>query len=283
IRTGHRFAAAVQEDRGVRVTVQDRAAGTTVELDADVVIGADGLHSGVRAHLYPGEGPPRWNGIRMWRGVAGAPAFLSGTSMLMAGSNHAAKLVAYPHTTAATGDVLVNWVAEVRTPRDEQGEAEWTRTGRLDDVAPHYRDWRIAGLDVAALLAGSEPLLEYPMVDRDPLPRWSFGRITLLGDAAHPMYPVGSNGGSQAILDARAVAAGLAGTGDPVAGLAAYESARRESANTVVLANRDIPMDRTLRLVAERAPTGFDRIQDVLSEAELRAITDGYRRTSATR
>lgn len=285
VRTGHRFAAAVQEDQRVRVTVEDRASGSTVELHADVVIGADGLHSGVRAHLYPDEGPPRWNGIRMWRGVATAAPFLSGTSMLMAGSNHVAKLVAYPLTTAATGadEVLVNWVAEVRMPQDTQGEAEWTRTGRLDDVLPHYRDWRIAGLDAAAVLAASRPLLEYPMVDRDPLPRWSFGRITLLGDAAHPMYPVGSNGGSQAILDARAVAAGLADHADPVAGLAAYESARRESANAVVLANRDIPMDRTLRTVAERAPAGFDRIQDVLTEAELCAISDGYRRTSATR
>ncbi|GGL20247.1 flavin-dependent oxidoreductase [Nocardia jinanensis] len=285
VRTGYYFATAVQEDRRVRVTVEERDTGTAVELTADAVIGADGLHSGVRAHLYPDEGPPRWNGIRMWRGVATAPRFLSGTSMLMAGGNHAAKLVAYPIGTAAPGDddVLVNWVAEVRMPQDTQGEAEWTRAGRLDDVLPHYRGWRIAGLDAAALLAASEPLLEYPMVDRDPLPRWSFGRITLLGDAAHPMYPVGSNGGSQAILDARAVAAGLAGTGDPVAGLAAYETARREQANAVVLANRDIPMDRILRVVAERAPAGFDRIQDVLTDAELGAITEGYRRTSAIR
>ncbi|MGW5386273.1 flavin-dependent oxidoreductase [Nocardia sp. NPDC003963] len=284
VRTGYLFTAATQEDRSVRVTVEDRDSGSAVELTADAVIGADGLHSGVRALLYPGEGPPRWNGIRMWRGVATASRFLSGTSMLMAGSNHAAKLVAYPLTTAAPGhDVLVNWVAEVRIPQDTQGEAEWTRAGRLDEVLPHYRGWRIAGLDAAELISAGETLLEYPMVDRDPLPRWSFGRVTLLGDAAHPMYPVGSNGGSQAILDARAVAAGLADAGDPVAGLAAYEAARREQANAVVLANRDIPMDRTLRMVAERAPAGFARIEDVLTDTELRAISDGYRRTSAVR
>lgn len=285
VRTGSRFVAATDEDRQVRVTIDEHGGDTPTDLAADAVIGADGLHSAVRAHLYPDEGPPRWNGIRMWRGVATAARFLTGSSMLMAGSNHAAKLVAYPLGPAAPGsdEALVNWVAEVRMPQDTQGEAEWTHTGRLADVAPHYRGWRIAGLDVAALLTASETILEYPMVDRDPLPRWSFGRITLLGDAAHPMYPVGSNGGSQAILDARSVAAELAGAGDAVAGFTAYEAARRETANSVVLANRDIPMDRALRMVAERAPEGFDRIEDVLTTEELHAITDGYRRTSAVR
>ena len=285
VRAGCRFVAATEEDRRVRVTIDEHGGADAVELAVDAVIGADGLHSAVRAHLYPDEGPPRWNGIRMWRGIATAARFLTGTSMLMAGSNHAAKLVAYPLGTAGPGseEVLVNWVAEVRMPQDIQGEAEWTRTGRLDDVIPYYRGWRIAGLDVEELLTASDTVLEYPMVDRDPLPRWSFGRITLLGDAAHPMYPVGSNGGSQAILDARSVAAELARTGDPVAGFAAYDSARRAPANSVVLANRDIPMDRALRMVAERAPGGFDRIEDVLTTEELRAITDAYRRTSTVR
>lgn len=285
VRTGLRFTTAIQEADRVRAVVHDRHRDTATELVADVLIGADGLHSAVRAHLYPDEGPPRWNGIRMWRGVAEAPPFRTGASMLMAGSNHAAKLVAYPLSPAAPGarSVPTNWVAEVRMSEYAQGTADWTRTGRLDDVLPYYRGWRIGGLDVGALLAASETVLEYPMVDRDPLPRWSFGRITLLGDAAHPMYPVGSNGGSQAILDAGALAAELARAGDPGAGLAAYERARRESANSVVLANRDIPMDRTLRLVAERAPTGFDRIQDVLNAAELRALTESYRRTGAGR
>lgn len=285
IRTGCHFTSAVQTADAVCAVVHDRHTGTSGELVADVLIGADGLHSAVRAQLHPDEGPPRWNGIRMWRGVATVPPFLTGTSMVMAGSNHAAKFVAYPLSGPAGpgGAVLVNWVAEVRMPEGGQGEANWTRTGRLDDVLPYYRGWRIGDLDVAALLAASDTVLEYPMVDRDPLPRWTSGRITLLGDAAHPMYPIGSNGGSQAILDARTVAAELARAGDPGAGLAAYEAARRDAANAVVLANRDMPMDRTLRTVAERAPGGFDRIQDVLSEEELRAITDGYRRTSAVR
>ncbi|WP_328393165.1 flavin-dependent oxidoreductase [Nocardia sp. NBC_00416] len=285
VRTGHHFTAATQEDDRVRAVVHDRRRDTAVELTADVLIGADGLHSAVRAHLYPDEGAPGWNGIRMWRGVAAAPPFLTGASMVMAGSNHAAKLVAYPLSPVEPGQdtVLVNWVAEVQMPDGAQGEAEWTRTGRLDDVLPYYHDWHIGGLDAGALLAGSETILEYPMVDRDPLPRWSFGRITLLGDAAHPMYPVGSNGGSQAILDARAVAAALEGSTDPVTALAAYDRARREAANSVVLANRDIPMDHTLRIVAQRAPEGFARIQDVLTAQELRAITDGYRRVSAIR
>ncbi|MGW0181786.1 FAD-dependent monooxygenase, partial [Nocardia sp. NPDC003345] len=281
---GHRFVTAVEESGRVRAAVRNLRDETTAQWEADVLVGADGLHSAVRAYLYPDEGAPLWNGIRMWRGTARAAPFRTGSSMLMAGSNHAAKLVAYPLTTDSDdGTVEVNWVAEVRTPHGRQGMAEWDRTGRLADIAPHYAGWRIAGVDIGALLAATETVLEYPMVDRDPLPRWSFGRITLLGDAAHPMYPIGSNGGSQAILDAVALAAALRDADDPAGGLAAYESARREPANAVVLANRDMPMDRTLRLVAERAPHGFTRIEEVLSTAELAAIGAGYRRTSAIR
>ncbi|WP_067659210.1 FAD-dependent monooxygenase [Nocardia harenae] len=278
VRTGCRVTGTRTDDDRVRVTVAGHP-----EYPADAVIGADGLHSAVRAQLYPAEGPPRWNGVRMWRGVAAAAPFLTGASMIMAGSNHAAKFVAYPVTPAADGTALVNWVAEVRAPASELGEAEWTRSGRLIDVLPHYSGWRIGGLDIGALLTRTADILEYPMVDRDPVPRWTFGRATLLGDAAHPMYPIGSNGGSQAILDAAALAVELAARpDDPAAGLAAYQTARLAAANAVVLANRDMPMDAVLHAVAERAPEGFTVIEDVLSADELRAIGDGYRRAGGS-
>ncbi|WP_280463904.1 flavin-dependent oxidoreductase [Nocardia carnea] len=285
IRTGMRFIQANQHPDRVCSTVLDRARNHTVEITTDVVIGADGLYSAVRAGQYPNEDPPRWNCIRMWRGVTVSEPFLTGASMVMAGSNHTAKLVAYPISAAARrqGRALINWVAEVRIPGDTARTADWNRIGRHADVLPHYRGWQFDGLDVGALISGSEHILEYPMVDRDPVQRWVFGRVALLGDAAHPMYPIGSNGASQAILDAGVIAAELACSGDPQDGLLTYETARLEIANAVVLANRDIPADRILRLVEERAPGGFDRIEDVLTDDERRAIAAGYQRTSADR
>jgi 2-polyprenyl-6-methoxyphenol hydroxylase-like FAD-dependent oxidoreductase len=158
---------------------------------------------------------------------------------------------------------------------------DWAQSGRLADVMAWFGDWKPGWLDVPGLIIGAPEILEYPMVDRDPLPWWGRGRVTLAGDAAHPMYPIGSNGGSQAIIDARVLAASLAACGGDVpAGLAAYEAARREPANAIVLANRDMPGDRVLHEVARRAPDGFERIEDVLSAAELARLRDAYRATS---
>ncbi|KUJ69300.1 hypothetical protein ACZ90_13265 [Streptomyces albus subsp. albus] len=288
---------------GVRVTLRDRGTGGEPAVRARALVGADGLHSTVRATLHPGEGPPLWNGIRMWRGTAEWHPFLGGRTLAIAGSNAAAKMVVYPVSRAAErrGRALLNWVAEVRvaetagpdgpaptgarglTALDGGGPADWNRTGRLADVLPYYAGWRIGDLDVAALLGATERILEYPMVDRDPLDRWGSGAVTLLGDAAHPMYPVGSNGGSQAVLDARILAACLADSGeDRQAGLRAYEQARREPANAVVLANRRMPADRLLRAVAERAPDGFRRVEEVLTAEELASIDAAYRQTTGT-
>ncbi|MDL4774738.1 MULTISPECIES: flavin-dependent oxidoreductase [Thermomonosporaceae] len=279
VRTASVLEGFEQDADGVRAHVLDRIAGTGAEIHADVLVGADGLHSSVRAQLHPGEPGPLWNGIRMWRGVAEGEPFLTGRTMAVAGSNAAAKLVVYPISIRRP---LINWVAEIRTD-DGMGPhrpADWNRGGRLEDVLPYYADWRFPWLDVPALLARTPRVLEYPMVDRDPLPFWTRGRVTLLGDAAHPMYPIGSNGGSQAVLDARVLAHELARCGDPGAGLAAYERARRETVNAIVLACRDMPADRVLQTVAERAPDGFDRIEDVLTAEELESIGSAYQRTS---
>lgn len=282
VREGMVLQSFAEEAGGVRCQFLDRAAGAVVEETADVLIGADGLHSTVRAQLHPDEGGPLWNGIRMWRGVSEIRPFLDGRTMVLAGSNRAAKFVMYPISGGAhrRGRSLVNWVAEVRVHDTGVQSPDWNRAGRLADVLPHYEGWHLAGVDVPALLRASAEVLEYPMVDRNPLARWGCGRVTLMGDAAHPMYPVGSNGGSQAILDARAVASALAAAADPIAGLARYEQVRREVVNAIVLANRDMPMDRVLHAVAQRAPNGFGRIEDVLTAAELAALADAYRHTS---
>lgn len=278
VTTGVAFESCAETSDGLSVRLRDRA-GEVVETTADVLAGADGLHSAVRAWLHPDEGPLTSRGIRMWRGTVEAEPFLTGRTMIIAGTNAAAKFVAYPITPTVDGRTTVNWCAEVRMP-DEGLVPDWTLRGRLEDVLPHFADWRFDWLDVPGLLRHTEKILEYPMVDRDPLSSWGSGRATLVGDAAHPMYPVGSNGGSQAIIDARALAHYLAITPSPVAGLGRYEAERREPANAILLANRGLGPDRVLRTVAERAPDGFNRIEDVLSAEELAEIGASYRRIS---
>ena len=293
VRTGTAFVSFAESSAGVDVRVRDRSSGAESVLRGDVLVGADGLYSRVRAQLHPDEPPPRWGGVMMWRGVMEGAPFLTGRTVAVAGTNAALKFVAYPISRRAErrGRALLNWVAEVKLPgRAALAGADWNREGRRDDVLPWFADWNFGWLDVPALITGTTRILEYPMVDRDPLPSWNSepswgtGRVTLLGDAAHPMYPIGANGGSQAVLDARVLAWSLAralsSSGTPAEGLAAYESARRETVNAIVLACRDMPADRLLQTVSTRAPGGFERIEDVLSTAELAAFDQAYRTTT---
>lgn len=298
VRTGTAFVRYAEADGSgaLRVTLRDVPRGREFAVPVRALVGADGLYSAVRARLHPGEGPPLWNGIRMWRGVTEWQPVLGGRTMAIAGSNASAKLVVYPISREAEtrGRALLNWVAEVRFPvhhHGAPGPADWNRSGRLSDVLPHFAGWRIGDLDVPALLAATGSagstgstgstgrILEYPMVDRDPLPWWGRGPVTLLGDAAHPLYPVGSSGGSEAVLDARVLARCVALAGaDRVSGLRAYEAERWGPANAVALANRAMPVDAVLRAVAERAPEGFRRVEDVLTAEELAGLGEGYRR-----
>ena len=282
VRSGTVVTEFTESASQVRAVVRDRRSGAVSALSADVLVGADGLYSGVRAQLHPDEPAPCWSGIMMWRGVVAGEPFLTGRSVAVAGANAALKFVAYPISRQAElqGRALINWVAEVMVPGGSATAADWNRRGRVQDVLPWFADWTIGGLDVPTLITGAPQILEYPMVDRDPLPFWGTGRVTLLGDAAHPMYPVGANGGSQAIVDARVLAWCLASCGAAAEGLAAYEAARRQTVNAIVLANRDMPADRLLQLVSVRAPDGFGRIEDVLSAAELAAFDQAYRSTT---
>lgn len=282
VRPGTEFVAAEATSDGVTARVRDRVTGTESPLRADALVGADGLYSAVRAQLHPDEPPPRWSGVMLWRGVTAGMPFLSGRTAAVSGTNAALKFVAYPISRKAEvrGEALINWVAEVMMPAGHGEDADWNRGGRLADVLPWFADWKFGWLDVPALITGAEQILEYPMVDRDPLPFWGRGRVTLLGDAAHPMYPIGANGGSQAVVDARVLAYSLATAPSVAAGLSAYEQARREMVNAIVLACRDMPADRLLHTVSVRAPDGFDQITDVLAAAELAAFDDAYRETT---
>ncbi|MET9018463.1 flavin-dependent oxidoreductase [Actinopolymorpha sp. NPDC004070] len=283
ISTGLALEAFEQDDACVTALLRDVRTGERVSRTGDVLVGADGLHSTVRAQLHPDDGPLLWSGIRVWRGIVEAEPFLDGATMIVAGSNRSVKFVVYPVSAGARdrGRALLNWVAEVTL--DAPGpvpDADLSRPGRLEDVLPHFDGWRLPGPDVAAIISGTERILEHPMVDKDPLSSWGTGRVTLLGDAAHPMYPVGSNGGSQAVVDARVLARELAVAADPVAGLAAYEAERRPETNELVLAQRELPMEATIELVTERAPEGFDDIADVLTADELGTMREAQRRLS---
>ncbi|MGD0560616.1 MAG: flavin-dependent oxidoreductase [Streptosporangiaceae bacterium] len=269
-------------DQGTVAYLKDRASEQSEKVRADVLVGADGLYSAIRAQLHPYEPPPRWGGVMMWRGMAEGEPFLTGATLAVAGSNAGRKFVAYPVARSGDGKVLINWVAEAMlgSGATPAVHADWNRGGRLADVLPWFADWKFSWLDIPDLLIRSPRILEYPMVDRDPLPFWGQDRVTLAGDAAHPMYPIGSNGAAQAIIDARVLAASLASASSPDEGLRAYEAARHETTARLVLANRDMPADRILHQVSVRAPEGFDQIEDVLTADELRTIGQAYRTTT---
>jgi 2-polyprenyl-6-methoxyphenol hydroxylase-like FAD-dependent oxidoreductase len=248
----------------------------------DVVVGCDGLHSVVRKQLHPHEGEPIYSGVNMWRGVTRWPPMLSGATMIRAGWFTPGKLVAYPirHNVDAEGRQLVNWLAEIATPA--HAARDWTRRGDREDFVHVFDDWRFDWLDVPEFLKAADLVLEFPMIDQDPLPFWTEGRVTLLGDAAHPMYPRGSNGAGQAILDAQSLASELAKTDDWSEALHAYERTRLPATAAVVRMSRTNPPDAILREVYER--TGdqpFERIEDVMTRDEMIQLLDTYRRVTA--
>jgi 2-polyprenyl-6-methoxyphenol hydroxylase-like FAD-dependent oxidoreductase len=277
--TGHRLTTVREDGGGVTATFETGAAPDTVNVQADLAVAADGIHSAARRQFYPDEGFPIYSGSMHWRGTTRMAPFLSGRSMFMAG-HRAVKFVAYPITRPdADGLVQVNWIAELlrATPLNRE---DWNRPGHIEDFLPEFESWRFDWLDIPALIHGHERVLEYPMCDRDPLPRWTFGHCTLLGDAAHPMYPVGSNGASQAIRDASALADALARHADLDTALAAYEDARRPATTAIVLSNRKLGPELVMQMAEDRAPDGFDTIDEVIPRTELEAISDGYKKVA---
>jgi len=279
IHTDHRCMRVDQDEAGATLHfVQSSTGAQLAPVRADVVIACDGVNSSVRRQFYPAE-KVAFAGINTWRGVTRHKPILTGKSYLRIGSIETGKLVIYPIVDSVDGEAtqLINWVAEIQ--RDDASMNDWNHRGKLADFLPIFKDWRFPWLDVPALISGAEQILEYPMVDRDPVPQWTFGRVTLMGDAAHPMYPRGSNGSAQAIIDGRTLAELLVQNRDPLAALQAYEALRLEPTARIVLTNRSVPPDFII-MKADELSGGkpFDNIDDLISQDELRRISENYKK-----
>jgi 2-polyprenyl-6-methoxyphenol hydroxylase-like FAD-dependent oxidoreductase len=274
VHTGHEGVSFSGEPAGATLHFADGSSAT-----ADVLVGADGIGSMVRRQLYPDEGAPLWNGVTMFRAVSLSEPPLTGRSMVLIGRS-GWRAVIYPISApGADGRAEVNLVLDAKV--SESGampRQDWHHEVDRDKVRELFGPMRFDWVDVGALIDAAEEWWQYPMADRDPLPRWSFGRVTLMGDAAHPMYPVGSNGASQAIVDARTLAYELATKPEIEAALESYEASRRPLTAAVVAANRDLTAVRCMEQAEERATDGFERIEDVFAPGELQELADNFKR-----
>ncbi len=273
IRTGHDCTGVEQDETGVSIKFRGRDA-----VRADVAIACDGINSAIRKQFYRDD-KVAFAGINTWRGVTRRKPIFDGRTYMRVGSILTGKIVIYPivDNVDAEGNQLINWMAEIK--RDTYEQNDWNKPGNLAEFFPLYESWRFDWLDVAQMIRDADQILEYPMVDKDPIARWSFGRVTLAGDAAHPMYPRGSNGAAQSAIDARLLADYLRSSADPRDALKAYEDARVEPAARVVRTNREHPPDfiniKVEQLVGDRP---FDNLDKYITQDELRALSERYKR-----
>ncbi|HKT18130.1 MAG TPA: flavin-dependent oxidoreductase [Stellaceae bacterium] len=277
LRTGHHFLRF--EERGGEVVAwfEDRAGGGTIEDAAEILVGADGIHSSVRRQLYPGEGEPNFAGQILWRAASPAAPFLGGATMAIAG-HFDQRAIVYPMGSASdgSGKLLTNWIAQMTVATAAPPREDWNRKVDRDRFFEAFRNWRFDWLDLPRLIEETAEIFEFPLVDRHPVDRWSFSRVTLIGDAAHPMQPTGSQAGSQAIVDARMLTAELMASTDPVEALERYDRKRRPAMNDVTLRNRKFGPEAAMQLAEERAPHGFKQIEDVIPRAELEEISRSF-------
>jgi len=278
IHTDHRCTGVEQDALGATVHFVDGMGSKRPSVRADIVIACDGVNSTIRRQFYPDE-KVAFAGINTWRGVTVHKPILTGKSYMRVGSIHTGKMVIYPivDNVDGQGNQLINWMAEIQ----HEGESmnDWNRPGNKADFEAIYADWKFDWLDVPALIANAQYILEYPMVDKDPVARWTFDRVTFMGDAAHPMYPRGSNGAAQGLIDARTLAELLAVTPDPQAALQIYDQARVETTARVVRTNRTAPPD-LINIKVDELSGGkpFRHIDDLISQEELRQISEHYKR-----
>ncbi|SMP74341.1 flavin-dependent oxidoreductase [Noviherbaspirillum suwonense] len=283
VHAGHAFESFEQDADGVVARMRRRSDGALVETRGSMLVGADGIHSALRRLLHPVGDEPRFSGRMLWRAITESVPFMDGRSMFMAGYQDQ-KFVAYPisEPLRRQGRSLINWIAELRVPDGAPPATDWNKRVDRSVFAPAFDSWKWDWIDIPALIEGAATIYEFPLVDRDPLPRWTVGRVTLLGDAAHPMYPIGSNGSAQAILDARYLADCIADCaargGDLLYALKEYEAERLPRTAGIVLRNRLNGPEQVMQIAEERAPNGFANIDDVIPFAERDEISQRYKR-----
>lgn len=279
VATNRQLVALQPNGKTVDLVFKASGASELVErVSASLVIACDGVNSAVRRHFYPGDDVV-FTGINTWRGVTRRKPILDGKTYLRIGSIKTGKIVIYPiiDNVDDEGRQLINWIAEIES--DKKAKNDWNKTGSRDAFLPVYEGWNFDWLDVGQLIREADLILEYPMVDKDPLPKWTFDRVTLMGDAAHPMYPRGSNGAAQALIDARTLAELLASSASPEEALAAYEAVRLPLTSRVVLANRSEPPDLiNIRVEELTGDKPFDNLDAVISQDELRSISERYKK-----
>jgi 2-polyprenyl-6-methoxyphenol hydroxylase-like FAD-dependent oxidoreductase len=278
VRTGMRVTGYRNHAKGVTALVESRG-GERHEIEGALLIGADGLHSAVRAQMHPAQPPIQWGGAILWRGVTRGVPIRTGASFVGFGT-HRHRVVFYPisRQDPASGLADINWVAEITV--DNAGglqNGDWNKKVRHEDFIHHFDQWTQDWIDVPMMLRGAADVFEYPMIDRDPVPTWVDGHAALLGDAAHVMYPTGSNGGSQAIIDARVLGATILAHGVAPAALADYDAKLCKDLSALVLRNRGAGPFGLLNLLDERCGGVFDDIEDVMPLAEREAFMRGYR------
>jgi 2-polyprenyl-6-methoxyphenol hydroxylase-like FAD-dependent oxidoreductase len=279
IHTGHHLAAFQERDNRVIAKFSDRATGRDIaEVEGDILVGADGIHSAVRRAFSPSE-TLHYEGIINYRGVAAARPYLSGATMVIAGHRDQ-RFVSYPIKRLADGRCLINWICVAYGADPMLPLEEWGVRADKAAIFAKFSDWKFEWLDIPALVEATQDVFQFPDVDRDPLLQWSFGRVTMVGDAAHPMLPVGAQAGSQAIVDGRVLAAALARVADPVEALQSYQRERMDAMNGMILRNRRLGPETVMQLAEERAPHGFSDISAVLTADELKEASISFKRAA---
>ena len=276
LRDGLGLVSFAQHDDRVVATFRDRLSGREIVDTADVLVGADGIHSTVRRQFYPSEGEPRFAQQVLWRAAVETEPFLDGRTMIIAGHFHK-RVIVYPIARAANGKLLTNWICQTSVSDAAPPREDWNRRVAKETVLGAFGSWRFPWLDMRALIEQADAIYEFPLVDRDPVAAWSFGRVTLLGDAAHPMQPIGSQAGSQAIIDGRDLTRALLAHDDPIAALASYDAERRPAMNDLIVRNRSFGPELAMQLAEERAPAGFADIGEVISRRELDSIANSFK------
>ena len=278
IRLGSRVTGYRNNSGGVCALIE-HADGSTSEERGALLVGADGIHSAIRAQMHPAQPPIHWGGAIMWRGTTVAKPIRSGSSFVGLGT-HRQRMVFYPisHPDPESGLATINWIAEVTLDNTEGWkQSGWFRQVSIDDFKHHFADWIWDWLDVPALIARADSVFENPMIDRDPIPTWRDGAVVLIGDAAHAMYPTGSNGGSQAVVDARVLGAAIVAHGVTPQALAAFDETLCGPISQLVLRNRGAGPFGLLNMVDERCGGTFDNIDDVIPPRERADFMAGYK------